>query len=483
MCSDSEVSDRGEGVDAPGRRRRRRGVVGDGRTSSTARTAAPGRGYSLIVCSDHDTTGSNQPPASRTQPARSRRASAIAASAIGRSSADDDVVERARIVAGTRPARRPRRPAAADAGRNGADPARRVSSPRATSTSSAPVTGAAPSRSSWLVPAAARLRTEPGTAITSTERSSAAWAVISDPPRSRLSTTTSTSLSAARMRLRSGKRNGSGGVPGGHSDSSSAALARPRPTAARATAGTGGRARCRRRRPAGRPATRKRAAVGGAVDALGQPGHDGHARRRRGRGRARTRCPGRAWVALRVPTMPTRRASSTPRSPRTNSTAGGSGSWRSCTGYVGVDDRVGDDARAPRTRRAHSPGDRRAADARHAAATGCRAASRRPAGAGRAAPGGDGERLVRLVVGEQRAQAGRRSSGRARRARRARRCVGRRPSRHHARRSPRAAASAATARPRPARRRASLGDVPGAGRRADRRSCGRPGGSGGSRVR
>ena len=82
------------------------------------------------------------------------------------------------------------------------------------------MTGAAPSRSSWFVPAAARLRTDPGTAITSTHRSIAAWAVISDPPRSRLSTTTSTSLSAARMRLRIGKRNGSGGVPGGHSDSS-----------------------------------------------------------------------------------------------------------------------------------------------------------------------------------------------------------------------------------------------------------------------
>ena len=82
------------------------------------------------------------------------------------------------------------------------------------------MTGGAPSRISWLVPAAARLRTEPGTAITSTERSMAAWAVISEPPRSRLSTTTSTSLSAAMMRLRMGNRNGSGAVPGGHSDSS-----------------------------------------------------------------------------------------------------------------------------------------------------------------------------------------------------------------------------------------------------------------------
>ena len=71
------------------------------------------------------------------------------------------------------------------------------------------------------MPTAARLRTEPGTAITSTSRSIAARAVISEPPRSRLSTTTRTSLSAARMRLRIGNRNGSGAVPGGHSDSSS----------------------------------------------------------------------------------------------------------------------------------------------------------------------------------------------------------------------------------------------------------------------
>ena len=70
------------------------------------------------------------------------------------------------------------------------------------------------------MPAAARLRTEPGTAITSIDRSIAAWAVIKDPPRSRLSTTTSTSLRAARIRLRRGKRNASGAVPGGHSESS-----------------------------------------------------------------------------------------------------------------------------------------------------------------------------------------------------------------------------------------------------------------------
>src|SRR3954454_15733928 len=37
---------------------------------------------------DHDTTGSNQPPDSRTQPVRSRRARAIAASAIESASAD-----------------------------------------------------------------------------------------------------------------------------------------------------------------------------------------------------------------------------------------------------------------------------------------------------------------------------------------------------------------------------------------------------------
>ncbi len=122
------------------------------------------------------------------------------------------------------------------------------------------------------MPAAARLRTDPGTAITSIERSIAACAVISDPPRSRLSTTTSTSLSAARMRLRSGKRNASGAVPGGHSESSTPrsqtafhrsacwrgyGVSGPLPTTA-----------------TGRPRSdREDATVGGAVDALRQARH------------------------------------------------------------------------------------------------------------------------------------------------------------------------------------------------------------------
>ena len=91
--------------------------------------------------------------------------------------------------------------------------------------SSTPSTGAAPSRMSALVPSAARLAALPGTAITGTPRSAASVAVMSEPPRSRDSTTTTISDSAATIRLRSGNRNGSGRVPGGIS-------VRSRPSAA-----------------------------------------------------------------------------------------------------------------------------------------------------------------------------------------------------------------------------------------------------------
>ena len=66
--------------------------------------------------------------------------------------------------------------------------------------------GADPSRSSSLTPIDARLVACPGTAMTGTPRSSAADAVISEPPRSRDSTTTTISDSPAMMRLRSGNR-------------------------------------------------------------------------------------------------------------------------------------------------------------------------------------------------------------------------------------------------------------------------------------
>ena len=171
-------------------------------------------------------------------------------------------------------ARRPRRPAGAVAGRipfvrPGGGRARARAARRDGS-----VTGVAPSRISWLVPAAARFCTAPGTAITSIERSSASRAVVSDPPRSRLSTTTSTSLSAARMRLRIGNRNFSGAVPGGHSDSS-------RPSAADRPPQLGVLARVRTVEPVGRRRRRR----GPCRHCSGRRG----GRRRRCPWRARTR--------------------------------------------------------------------------------------------------------------------------------------------------------------------------------------------------
>ena len=112
--------------------------------------------------SSHDTTGSNQPPDSWTHPVRSRRASVIAASAIGRPELDDDLVQACTGLAGTAPAPRRRCPEAAAGGRT---PARRPGGCRGRARRARrrpTVTGAAPSRRSWLVPAAARLRTEAG---------------------------------------------------------------------------------------------------------------------------------------------------------------------------------------------------------------------------------------------------------------------------------------------------------------------------------
>ena len=435
------------------------------------------------VCADHDTTGSNHPPDVADPPRplepgerhrrlgdrqRQRRRRRRRACADRR---------------GTPPARRPRRPAAADAGRTATDPARRVSSPSATSTSSASVTGAAPSRSSWLVPAAARLRTEPGTAITSTDRSIAAWAVISEPPRSRLSTTTSTSLSAARMRLRSGNRNGSGGVPGGHSDSST-----PRShTSAHSRAWTFGYGAVGPVADDGdraaRPARAERAAVGGAVDALGQPGHDGDA------GGGEVAAELERGVAAGLGGVA--RADDADPPAVEHGEVAADEQHRRRLGVVAQLHRVASDrrSRGPTTptlrhARAHTSGGRalgrrppRRGD------RGVRAASRRPPAPARAAPGGDGERLVRVVVGEQRAAAARSSSGRSRRARRARRCVA---AGHHATtpdRRRRAGAVRSDSATSTGSTSSCVGDVPGARRRAGRRSCGPRAGSGGSRDR
>ena len=257
-------------------------------------------------------------PPRAPSPVRSRRASVIAASAIG-GRVDDDLVERARVAPARAPARRPRCPGAAAGvvGRHG-DPS--VVEPQGDE-HVVDVGDRAPHRREKLVGADRGPVAGPTPARPSRRPSarSPPGAVISEPPRSRLSTTTSTSLSAARMRLRSGKRNGSGGVPGGHSDSRTPGR-RPRPTARRWRAGTACPDRCRRPPTGGRavgPQQRPRWAAPSmplaSPDTTTTPAA-ASSRPSSARSHARRR------VALRVPTMPTRRASSAARSPRTNST-------------------------------------------------------------------------------------------------------------------------------------------------------------------
>ena len=319
------------------------------------------------------------------------------------------------------------------------------------------VTGAAPSRSSWFVPAAARLRGEPGTAITSTERSIAAWAVISEPPRSRLSTTTRTSLSAARMRLRSGNRNGSGAVPGGHSDSS-----RPRsrdlgPQLGVLLAGTARRARCRRPPTGARPAP-PRSAPRWAAPSMPLASPDTTATPASASSRpsaAAMSRPGLRGVAgaddADPPSVERAEVAADEQHRRRlrveRAAAPGSSGRRAVT------------ATMPERRAALAPlaGDRSAPlDARHAAQRrrSSRRATRRRAGA---PAGGDGERLVGLVVGEQRPQAGDASSVEAgeRGQRSRRRAVGRAPSRHQSAIAAREPRRASTARARRGRRRRS----------------------------
>ena len=336
------------------------------------------------------------------------------------------------------------------------------------------------------MPAAARLRTEPGTAITSTDRSMAAWAVISDPPRSRLSTTTSTSLSAAMMRLRIGNRNGSGAVPGGHSDSS-----RPRPHDLRPTApaltrgyGTSGPLPTTADRPPAGDV--QHAPVGGAVDALGQPGHDGHA----GLGQAPPELGGhlparRRWRCGCRRCRPAGRRASPGRRGRTArpAAAGRGAARRDTPDRARVTTR---DADRPGSARPTPPGapalGRRPPRRAHRRA--CSRSRRRPATGGARpaatanasagswwassdAQAGDGHQV----------EAGERGRGRRRTRRRSRRPSRHQPVRRAAQRGPacdRATSTCSTSTSsRPCR----------PGRRAGRRWCGRPGGCGGSRAR
>ena len=232
-------------------------------------------------------------------------------------------------------ARRPRCPAGSGRGSNPVRPARRWSSPSASSTSDGSVTGVAPSRISWLVPAAARFCTAPGTAITSIERSSASRAVVSDPPRSRLSTTTSTSASAARMRLRIGKRNFSGAVPGGHSDSSRPSA----PTARHSSACWRGYGRSSplATTPTAWPVPALLRAPRWAAPSMPLASPDTTTTSAAASSRPSVKAKSQPGpVALRVPTMPTRRRSRTSQLPLAKRTAGGCGIGTEQQRIVGI---------------------------------------------------------------------------------------------------------------------------------------------------
>ena len=144
---------------------------------------------------------------------------------------------------------------------------------RASSTSSAHVTGVAPSRSSALVPADSALVISPGTASTSRPSSSAKSAVMSAPLRSRASTTTVASTEAGDDPVARGEpprgRLDSGLVLGDHEALSRRCAARAR----HARPGSRGRRRSRAPRPSTPPAV-ERAAMRLAVDPAGHPAHD-----------------------------------------------------------------------------------------------------------------------------------------------------------------------------------------------------------------
>ena len=206
------------------------------------------------------------------------------------------------------------------------------------------------------------------------------------------------------MRLRIGNRNGSGTVPGGHSDSSNPRSQTSAHSAAccawvghvGAVADDGDGA-----------AVRDAAARHGAPRRRSPwPARTRRRRRpRRGLVRAMRPSPDPHWVALRVPTMPARRPSSRSRSPRTNSTAGGSGSWRSTAGKAWSRMLTAEVADA-RHRSAQSSGARRAADARHAVRSSGVSMRGHGRARARARPAATAYASLGVVVGEQGAQAG-----------------------------------------------------------------------------
>ena len=281
------------------------------------------------------------------------------------------------------------------------------------------------------------------------------------------------------MRLRSGKRNGSGARARRPLGEQQRRVGRPRPTASACYVGRRRRGRCRRRRPAGR--RRPRGRRGAPRRRCPWPART---RRRRRPRRASGPSDGgvaAGCVALRVPTMPTRRPSSDGQVAAHEQ----HGRWLRVVAQHRRERRhrraVTASMPTVAQRSAHSSGRRPVADARHAARTsGVEQASRRrmPAELGRRPrrrpPPGRGVRAG--------SAAGRPSSGRSRRGLRAR------PTRAPSGDQPRRRRPQAGAQRQrhldvlDARRRPAGSTSPVAAARG-RRSCGRPGGCGGSRAR
>ena len=127
------------------------------------------------------------------------------------------------------------------------------------------------------MPADDGLRTEPGTAITWMSRSAASSTVCIEPPAAWDSTTTTRSASAAMIRLRAGNRHAAGPSAERRLAEQQAARRATRPHRSRCWAGYTTSSPLPTT-PTGRATGVEHAAVGGAVDAEGQAGHDGHAR-------------------------------------------------------------------------------------------------------------------------------------------------------------------------------------------------------------
>ena len=386
LPSTRAASEAAETADASGTRRRGYSFIGappsHRRGRRPALQAPPNLSLARLVTSAPlDSTGSNQPPASRTHPVRSRRARAIAASAIGRSR-----------------------------------PTTIASSVRGSSRQAARMSASCPRERSRVI------------------RRGAGSSAVEAEGDQHVVGTRHRSGAVAQQLVRAGRRPVADGAGHGHDvdgsldrrlrrDQRAAALAaldddqdlaqRGDDAVAQREAERLGR---RARWPLGEqhaprahlgPQRSMHAGVGvvRAVADHGDRPASVDAERRRGAPRhrfpwpARTRRPHRprrapsprskavsrpVWVALRVPTRPTRRPSSAVRSPRTNSTAGGCGSWRSTAGNSGSR-AVTASMPIVAHRPAQSSGLRRVADARHAALT-SGVIKRAVAGAGRARP-------------------------------------------------------------------------------------------------